>query len=424
VDQLCEGLFVRLEPPPGKRLPFLRKSFKIKNRKQIEKIRDLGLTHVFCILSKSDQLPIPLEEERAPRRPARRKPEKEFKTPVSKELLGLKQETIERNKERRERFARCEKSYEDTVGHVATLLRRVSGRSQEAAEQAGKVVDSLVNTFLSQRDVVVNLMSAKPNEEKSNYHALNVTVLAMMMGKELQLDAEHMRFLGMGAMFHDIGKGRVPMSAIAKKKVTSMQYAVQKHYEQHPKLGAKIARELQDFPSQSLHIILQHHENMDGTGFPNKLPGKKISPLAKVVAVVDLYDNLLNKGAPEQNAPATPHEALKFLFTKKKQALDNRFLSLFIRTLGVYPPGSVVQLSNGLTGMVVTTNIQKATRPSVLIYHPEVPKREALIVDLAIEEELEIKRAVRPEDLPREIFSYLSPSRQVNYFADTVPEGA
>lgn len=431
VNQLVVGLYVRLDEK-NKRFLSLRKGFKIKNEEQIEKIKRSGLTHVTCVLNKSDRLPIPvgaesLREKKKPvvvRHPGQTGPdaagENKAKTPISKELFGLKRETIERNKERRQQLSKCEKHYDEAVSNVAVMLRRVSGKSDEAVEQAAKVVNQLVDTFLSDRDVFVNLMTNKPKEEKQHLHAFNVTVLAMMLGKELKLSATNMQSLGMGAMFHDIGKGRVPITEMSMGKATTMKYAVQRHYELHPQLGQKIVGDLPSFPQDSQQVILQHHETMDGKGFPARLKGKGIAPLARVVAVADAYDNLCNKGNDKENL--TPHEALRHMFTKMRAKLDNGLLAMFIRNLGVYPPGTLVQLSNGAIGMVVSTNLKQSARPGILIYHPDVPKREALVVDLSTEEELEIKKTLRPEELPREVFAYLSPTRQISYYADVMGE--
>ena len=419
VDQLCVGLYIRIDPAEAE-IPALIKGLKIKNDQQVAKIKSTGVKHVICVLNKSDRLPLPLgfEDLKKVVDDQPKKDEQSETTPVSRQLFGLKTETIERNKERREQFSRCEKRYDTVVGQVSTLLRRVSARSNEAVVEAMAVVGSLVDTFLSERDVFVNLMTSKPKDDKQHLHAFNVTVLAMMLGKELQLDAQTMQFLGMGTLFHDVGKGRVPVNELSMGRATSLKYAVHRFYEQHPKMGAKIASELQDFPQQAIHIIMQHHESIDAKGFPNKLPASKISPLAKIVAVANTYDNLCNRA--DEGDDYTPHEALKYMFTKMRDKLDNRYLAMFIRNLGVYPPGSLVQLSNGALGMVVSTNIQQSVRPSVMVYHPDVPKKEALIIDLVLEEEIEIKKSLKPEDLSREVYGYLSPNRNINYYAEAL----
>jgi hypothetical protein len=90
----------------------------------------------------------------------------------------------------------------------------------------------------------------------------------------------------------------------------------------------------------------------------------------------------------------------------------------------VYPPGTLVQLSNGATGMVLATNPAKAARPTVLIYHADVPRKEALVVDLAVEDELEVSATIKADDLPREVYAYLSPVSQYNYYAESMPKGS
>ncbi|TVM36003.1 HD-GYP domain-containing protein [Oceanidesulfovibrio marinus] len=419
VDQLCVGVFIRLEDSDATAPLLWRQGFKITSEKQIEKLKNIGLTEVIAVLNKSDRFPLPADPGPRPEpQPAKKEA---FKTPVSRELSSLKEETLRRNKERRERFKRCETQYDASVSRVAQLLRQVSAKSEDAAKEASGVVSAMVDTFLADRDVLVNLINSQPTEELRHYHALNVCVLSLMMGKELQLSGEHMHALGMGALLHDVGKGRMPVSQLSRGRATVMKHAVEKYYQQHPALGAKIAQDLPLFPPQGVPVILHHHEAMDGSGFPQGLAGNQISSLARVVTIADIYDNLCNIGISEEDeSPLTPHEALKHIYNKRRNAVDSRMLSVFVRCIGVYPPGTVVQLSNGLVGMVVSINPLKSSRPAVMVYHAEIPKKEALIVDLRIEEELLIDKTIRPEELPREIFKYLSPSRKIGYYADSV----
>jgi len=417
IDQLCPGLYIRLEEPDKLGL-FAKKAFKIKTQSQIDDIKKLGLTHVICVSDKSDSLPIPLEElERNVRDQAADPAGKKTKTPVSLELLGLKRETIERNKERRQRFANCEKRYEKAVGEVIGVLKKATKPTDQVLDAAEQVVDTLVNTFLSDMDVVVNLITSKPKEETRNYHAMNVTVMAMMLANTQGLDKKAMRDLGMGALFHDVGKGRVPIQRFSKDNITTMNKVIREYYMEHPRIGARIVAGFPHFPADSLKIILQHHESLDGQGFPNRLKGDELSMLVRIVAVADAYDKLCNR--KDAAGYLTPHEALKAMYNRRGK-LDGNLISLFIKQIGVYPPGSIVELSNGLVGMVVSTNPQNSFRPSVMVYHPEVPKKEALVIDLTIEDELKVVRHIRPEELAREAHAYLSPVRQVNYYVDNL----
>jgi hypothetical protein len=184
-------------------------------------------------------------------------------------------------------------------------------------------------------------------------------------------------------------------------------------------VGVRLISDFPEISPQVVNIVKQHHEMVDGSGYPQGVPGDKISPLAKIVSVVNIYDNLLND--PDETR-RTPHDAVKDLYRGYGKKLDPKAMKIFFRSMGVYPPGTVVELSNGIVGIVTATNPKNAARPTVLVYHKDVPKNEALMVDLKTEEELAVDRAIRPEDLPREIFNYLRPSTTVNYYADNVPD--
>ena len=439
VRQVCLGLFVRLDELSGGddvvRWPFPRKALKLTDEGMVNALKVSGVRHLLVVLDKSDGMPLPLSggaiavapaappvESAAPVAP-RAVPT--FRTPVSAELKALKRETLERNRERHSRYTRCEEQYTKSVTQVAAIIRRVSGKSPEAAGEAGQVVRSLAQTFLSERDVLLNVITSKSQEDRNHFHALNVAVLSMMVGAELGLDESALNALGMGALMHDIGKGRMPATSLRGGQL-QLQLAIQKYYRQHPLVGARLAADFPNVPRTALPVILQHHEAMDGSGFPKGVSGEGVHRLARIVHVVNRYDNLCAQGGQqdekrEQEDGLIPHLAMKHLFNRSRAKLDELCLSTFIRCMGVYPPGSVVQLSNGLFGMVVSTNPKRATRPSVMVYHPEVPRMEALVIDLSIEDGLEIRRCIRPDALPRPAFKYLSPGRQLGYYADAAP---
>ena len=119
----------------------------------------------------------------------------------------------------------------------------------------------------------------------------------------------------------------------------------------------------------------------------------------------------------------TPHEALSLMFAKLRNKFDPKLLQVFIRCLGVYPPGTIVQLSNGVIGMVATVNTQKPMKPMIVIYDEGIPKDDAITVDLERETDLNIAKAIRPAQVPIEIYNYLSPRKRVSYYFDASQPG-
>ena len=162
---------------------------------------------------------------------------------------------------------------------------------------------------------------------------------------------------------------------------------------------------------------MQHHEYADGSGYPQGLAGDKISALARIVSITNTYDNLCNRPNPADSM--SPHEAMSCMFGKMRKQFDESALNLFIRSMGIYPPGTLVKLSDGSFGMVIAVNSGKPLRPSVLIYDPGVPKNEAIILDLQHEPILEISQSLKPAQLTPEVYEYLSPRKRTTYFFDT-----
>jgi hypothetical protein len=123
---------------------------------------------------------------------------------------------------------------------------------------------------------------------------------------------------------------------------------------------------------------------------------------------------LCNPG--RSTAALTPHEALSIMFAQQKGCFDAVVLNTFIRMMGVYPPGSVVQLVNDRYAMVVSVNSSRPLRPRVIVHDVRVPRDDALILDLETAPELGIRRSLRPSQLPREALEYLSPRKRICYF--------
>ena len=160
-----------------------------------------------------------------------------------------------------------------------------------------------------------------------------------------------------------------------------------------------------------------HHEKMDGSGYPRHLKGDQIDPLARLVALVNYYDNLCNPG--DLAKALTPHEALSMMFAQRRNKFDGQALQVMIRSLGVYPPGSVVRLSNDALALVSSVNPVKPLRPWVTVFDPSVPRDEAIMLDLEQEPDINIAKALRPIHLPPEVYEYLSPRKRVTYYFDS-----
>lgn len=408
-EQLCIGVFVHIDLPWFSH-PFSFNSFKIRSAEQLAILRTLGVSHFRYDPDRSDVQPRGMA---APQPALVPPPEPPVEDPATHSALASKQERIARLAQRKRQVIEVEKALMKAAGVMRNIGKNLFARPKECLEEVDELVSQMVTAFLDQPEVALHVIGEHAGGEEAYYHGLNCSILSMMLAKELDFARAHCQILGVGALLHDIGLNDIPdRVARPRHELTAPERNLrQLHCEYGVRLGKQIG-----LPEPVLRIILQHHELADGSGFPNKLKGDQIDPLARIVSLVNYYDNLCN---PADLAKAmTPHEALSLMFAQRRAKFDTRALQVMIRCLGVYPPGTVVKLSNDAIALVSSVNPAKPLRPWVTVYDAGIPKDEAIMLDLEEEPDINIAKALRPIQLPPEVYEYLSPRKRVTYYFD------
>ncbi|ENM5726989.1 HD-GYP domain-containing protein [Vibrio mimicus] len=408
VDRLQPGLYIRL-PVKWNEHPFLFNSFKIKSQEQIQLIKHLGIQHVFLNPGLSDTQPLPPNlEESAPA---------EFLPSVDSEAEKLwqeKQSRIEKLNAYRRRVQTCEKEFERSLARMRAVINKIRNRPADAVGEAIQLVDDIVDKLLSDDNVTLHLMNSKSEFEDIYFHSLNVAVIGMMIGKARGLPAATIKELAFAALFHDIGKVRVPTAIVRKK--TRLTEPEENYLRLHTKYGIELANNIEIFPESAKRVIEQHHELRDGSGYPLGMKGDEIDELAQIVAVANAFDNLCHPNIPSEQK--IPYVALSYLFKNCKHLYHAENLGILVKFMGVFPPGTVVQLSNDMVGLVISVNAGNLLYPNVLIYDPSVPRSQAPIIDLA-DRDLKIVNAILPNKLPDKVRDYLNPRSRISYFFDS-----
>lgn len=406
VNQLQVGNFIRL-PVSWKDHPFLFSSFRIKQQAQIELIKKLAITHVFVDLERSD-IP-PLTEETAKTKVIQTP--KEDLDSLTNEMHKYKAERIEKLKKMRRDLQKTEKDFDRSIAKMRSLVAKLRNRPLNAVDDAKELISDMSEQLLNSDNLVLHLMGEAKDDESIYYHSLNVAVLSMLMAKELGWDRTDIELVGMGALFHDTGKLKVPQQLIRKK--TPLTSPEVNFLKQHPVMGADLLKLADNFPEDAMPIVLNHHEYLDGTGYPRGLKEDKLDKRCQLVTAVNLYDSLCH---PDMQTKArTPYAALGYIYKNFKTQLNQEVTGKMIKMLGIYPPGSIVELSSGQFAMVMSVNLEKILFPRILVYDAMVPKEQAPIVDLETEG-LSIVRCIQPTALPEKIFKYLNPRERVSYF--------
>lgn len=406
VDRLQPGVFISITGLGWLDHPFLLNRFRLDSNEQIKVLRSLGLKEVEWDPARSTAQPLPVAQESPP--------EEDFSATVLASMLDSKRDRTEKVRAQREGLARRERLYEQEAVGVHDILRDLSSRPAESYNRAKSTVGRMVGDLIGHQSVAIHLVNMKVKEAGMAQHAMNVSVLSLLLGKAAGLDEEQMRCLGLGGLFHDLGKVDVPARVLRNPQRTR---AEEQFYQAHVGYGVKHAATVTDMTTAVRNIIACHHEHWDGSGFPNRLQQSKIPRLARIVAIANRYDNLCNPF--DLNAAKTPGEAVAYLFKREKAHFDPELLQLFVKAVGVYPPGCFVALNAGSIGLVVETNSNDLLHPLVMLYDPDVPRSEALLLDLR-EADAKIESVLNPAKIPLEIVEYLAPRGRIDYYIEGV----
>lgn len=232
-------------------------------------------------------------------------------------------------------------------------------------------IDQLLDDVMRNKEVLIQLSDIRTKDNESYVHALNVCMMATMIGMNMNLSNVQLKELAIGALLHDVGKA---------ERLADDESADPKRH--HTWRGFELLKQKQELNLLIAHVALQHHESPDGEGFPRKLVGDQIHLYAKIVAVANMFDNLQNN-LSSQGKRMLPHEACEHMMALAGTKLDRDVLIQFLRTISVYPTGSSVRLSTKETGVVVGQHRGLPGRPVVRVVRQVEDQIQVKEVDLA-----------------------------------------
>lgn len=398
INELRTGMFIELETG-WMAHPFPTNSFKISSVHQIDTLRGLGLKQVRYYPSKSN----PISSE-APLVPAA------AFGPIAESARHQRLQRSEILEEQRRCLVFCERRFGEAARQYKQVIGQLEIQPVQAKEASVVLIQDYVDDMSRLGETVIRLLS-QGSSERASVHSVNVTVLSLLLGRAMGLSQADMMDLGVAAFLHDAGKQLIPERVRTYNPAFSTPEF--RLYQEHVKHSVALGRRM-GLSEGALQTIANHHEMVDGSGFPQRIPGSELSRPAKILALVNRYENLCNPSRPSTSL--TPHEALALIFAQLKTRFDSVVMSAFIRMMGVYPPGSIIQLLDDRFAMVMSVNSSRPLKPRILVHDIKVPLHEALIIDLEATPELGIRRSLKPTDLPRESIDYLMPRQRVCYF--------
>jgi HD-GYP domain-containing protein (c-di-GMP phosphodiesterase class II) len=296
-----------------------------------------------------------------------------------------------------EEIGRARKIESDAKNAVGETLKDVRQGKAVDSELAKKIVDGLVSSVERNPDSLVLLNQEKQAETYMSFHAIRSCTLALIFGRHLSLSRDQLMILGLGALMHDVGMVKVPDEILNKPiGLSETEFEIM---ESHVPAGVEILKGSDGFPKESIQIVEQHHERHDGSGYPKKINGDLIGLSGSIGAIVDVYDAITSQRIYRGGISA--EDALKRMYEWRRKDFQPELVEEFIRCMGIFPIGSLVELNTGGIGVVITINRERRLKPKValVLRSNKEPYTERFIADLAKHRtrtggELRIKRVL------------------------------
>jgi len=246
------------------------------------------------------------------------------------------------------------------------------------------VLENMLIDLKSNKEAMLMLSTIYVKDLYLYTHSLNVALYAISMGMGKGYNQQQLQELGLGALLHDIGKTKIPIELIEKKEQFLPQE--QEIYSQHARFGYDILRKEPGIPLLSAHIAFQHHEKLNGNGYPRGIQQPGIHEYAQIVAIADQYDKLLQRDVDGKKM--LPHEVLDSLYARANTDFSLECLDLFKKTIAIYPLGTNVTLNSGECGVVVDINAKYPDRPIVRILEEQSDEQIASTYEIDLSKEL------------------------------------
>jgi putative nucleotidyltransferase with HDIG domain len=349
-QQLKPGMFIHDINCGWMVHPFLTGTLKIKNDKEIEQIAGCGIREVYIDTIKGlDVIDAPTLTE--------------VNAQIEHQMIAMVQQTqtIATLSPLHEELKTSRKVHSEANKIISNVMHDARIGKQIELERIDPVVEEMTNTILRNKDALLSLCRIKNKDDYTFLHSVSVGALLISFAHALGFNRDAIKMLGIGGMLHDIGKTKVPNEILNKPgKLTEEEFIIMKSHVTH---SCVILRQTTGILQASLDVASQHHERFDGSGYPLQLKSSEMSVYGQMASIVDVYDAITANRCYHKGME--PTVAVRKMFEWSKYHFNPKLFHAFVRTVGIYPVGTLVMLESGKIGVVIEQFEKDMTTPVV-----------------------------------------------------------
>lgn len=394
------GMYVSALDRPWLETPFVTQGFIIKSQEELQRLRQY-CDFVYVDNRRSGHNTTLLKQEALQGRnqPGETKKARERpRIPIEKIFQGRMIKPYHDGSAWEEEHPRAQQALKTLVGDIDQIFADVVDGEKLNIVKLRKSVEPVVDSISSNPDACVWVARLKQHDQYTYQHSLGAAIWSVSVGRHLGLQRQDLRSLAMGCMLMDVGKLRLDPGLLqADRELTTGEMADVASHVGH---GMEILEECGIINQDVIDIVAHHHERYDGSGYPNSLSHGQIPPFACIAGIVDTYDAITSN---RHYAPAvSPTEAIKLLYNRRDEDFQAELVEAFIQAIGIYPAGTLVELSSGEVGVVVAEYRTRRLRPKIMLLLDSRKNklRTSKIVDLQEQSagsSLSITRSLEPE---------------------------
>jgi HD-GYP domain-containing protein (c-di-GMP phosphodiesterase class II) len=383
VKDLHPGMRITFGPLHSIDFPLLYCSERmLETEEDIEAIRHMGYTEALVDLSRSDKKWMLL-----------------YGGSDEDVLLGILTDTpalegLKPKVELSEEFLKATVIYDQTFNTARRVMKNFKAGGKADIAAGSRAVENIVGSVSRNGNALLALSKLRAKDDYTFSHCVNVATEVVIFARHLGYDESALQLIGTAGFFHDLGKMGVPDEVLnCPRRLTPEEFAVMR---KHPVIGYEHLKTIPGLPELVLNGALEHHERINGDGYPSQKKEGEISAVGRILAVVDVYDALSSRRVYKD--AMLPHTALGLIYGMRGQDFMTELVERFIQCIGIYPAGSLVKLNSGHLAVVAEVDPQLPLKPKILVTRDPKGKNLApVLLDLKERDSLQISACITPE---------------------------